>query len=68
MTVYGKPRGSIMVDGSDKGKQTPNTVDVEQGRHETQVKYEDGEVSEKKIVRVRKGSRIKLFFRQRKKK
>lgn len=68
VTVYGKPRGSIMVDGADQGKQTPNTVDVEQGRHEIQVKYEDGEISEKKIVRVRKGSRIKLFFRQRKKK
>jgi len=66
VTVYSKPRGDIMIDGQSKGKMTPNTVDTEPGRHEVQVKYEDGEVSEKKIVRVREGSRIKLFFRQRK--
>ncbi|MEM1349483.1 MAG: PEGA domain-containing protein, partial [Myxococcota bacterium] len=66
VTVYSKPRGDIIIDGASKGKMTPNTVDTEPGRHEVQVKYEDGEVSEKKIVRVREGSRIKLFFRQRK--
>lgn len=64
VTAYAKPRGSIIVDGKDTGKMAPNSVDLEAGRHEIQVKYENGELSEKKIVRVRKGSSIKLFFRQ----
>ena len=64
ITVYSRPRGAVLVNGSDRGQQTPGTVDVEAGRHEVQVRYEDGEVSEKKVVRVREGSRIKLFFRQ----
>ena len=68
VTVYAKPRGDIMLDGKDMGKKTPNTIEAPAGRHEVQVKYEDGEISEKKIVRIRKGSRIKLFFRQRKNK
>ena len=65
VTVYSKPRGTIVIDGKDSGKKTPNTVETEVGRHEVQVRYEDGKLSEKKIVRTRKGSRIKLFFRQR---
>lgn len=65
VTVYAKPKGSILIDGAGTGEETPGTVDVEPGRHEVQVKFEDGAESEKKIIRVRKGSRIKLFFRQR---
>lgn len=64
VTAYSKPRGNIFVDGKDTGKMAPNTVPMEPGRHEIQVRYENGEMSEKKIVRVRKGSSIKLFFRQ----
>ena len=64
ITVYSKPRGTVIIDGKDTGTAAPNTIDAEDGRHEVQVKYEDGVVSEKKIVRVRKGSKIKLFFRQ----
>ncbi len=68
VTVYGKPAGTIMVDGVDKGEKTPGTIEMKNGRHEIQVKYNDsGEISEKKIVRVRSGSKIKLFFRERKK-
>lgn len=67
VTVYSKPPGKIMVDGTGTGEKTPGTVEVENGRHEVQVEYESGEISEKKIVRVRDGSRIKLFFRERKK-
>ncbi len=65
VTVYAKPRGDIFVDGKDMGQSAPNTVNIAAGRHEVQVRYEGGEMSEKKIVRVRKGSSIKLFFRQR---
>lgn len=65
VTVYSKPPGVIIVDGSKSAEKTPGTVEVANGRHEVQVEYENGEVSEKKIVRVRDGSRIKLFFRQR---
>jgi hypothetical protein len=64
VTVYSKPKGDIMVDGRSTGEQSPGTVDVEPGRHEIQVRFEDGEESEQKIVRVREGSRIKLFFRE----
>lgn len=67
ITVYSKPAGTVIVDGADKGEKTPGSVDLDNGRHEVQVKYETGTVSEKKIVRVRTGSRIKLFFRERKK-
>jgi hypothetical protein len=64
ITVYSRPRGQIFIGGQDKGQATPGTIEVESGRHDVQVKYEDGEMSEKKVVRVRQGSRIKLFFRQ----
>lgn len=65
VTVYSKPAGTIIVDGNKQTEKTPGTVEVSNGRHEVQVEYEGGEISEKKIVRVRDGSRIKLFFRQR---
>ena len=64
ITVYSRPRGSIFVGDRDMNQKTPGTVDVDPGRHEVQVKYDDGEMSETKTVRVREGSRIKLFFRQ----
>ena len=66
ITVYSKPAGVVVVDGKDTGEKTPGSVDLDNGRHEVQVKYETGSISEKKIVRVRSGSRIKLFFRERK--
>jgi hypothetical protein len=65
VTVYSKPAGAIIVDGAKMPEKTPGTVEVANGRHEVQVEYEGGKVSEKKIVRVRDGSRIKLFFRER---
>jgi hypothetical protein len=65
VTVYSKPKGTIHVDGSPKKQQTPGTVQVAAGQHNIQVEFEGGEMSEKKTVRVRKGSRIKLFFRKR---
>lgn len=64
ITVYSRPRGTIYVGGSSTGESTPSTVDVDPGRHEVQVEYEGGQMSETKTVRVRGGSRIKLFFRQ----
>ena len=67
VTVYSKPAGTIMADGKSLGDKTPGTIELENGRHEIQVEYEGGATSEKKIVRVRDGSRIKLFFRERKK-
>ena len=67
ITVYSKPSGEVIVDGKNTGEKTPGSVELENGRHEVQVEYETGSVSEKKIVRVRTGSRIKLFFRERKK-
>lgn len=66
ITVYSKPGGTVIVDGNATGEKTPGTVELENGRHEVQVQYESGGISEKKIVRVRTGSRIKLFFRERK--
>jgi hypothetical protein len=68
ITVYSKPPGTVLVDGTETGEKTPGSVELENGRHEVQVKYETGGISEKKIVRVRTGSRIKLFFRERKNK
>ncbi len=65
ITVYSKPGGTVIVDGNATGEKTPGTVELENGRHEVQVQYETGSTSEKKIVRVRTGSRIKLFFRER---
>lgn len=66
LTVYAKPRGTIIVDGKDTGRKAPNTITPGNGRHEIQIRYEDGEVSETKITRVRETSRIKMFFRQKK--
>lgn len=64
ITVYSRPRGTIIVGGRDSGEETPGSVDIEEGRHDVQVRYQDGQISETKVVRVREGSRIKLFFRQ----
>ncbi len=66
VTVYSKPKGEILIDKSGSGERTPGTVKVEPGRHEVQVRFEGGKDSERKIIRVRKGSRIKLFFREKK--
>lgn len=63
ITVYSRPRGEIYVGSRATGEQTPGTVEVEPGRHEVQVEYREGEMSETKTVRVREGSRVKLFFR-----
>lgn len=64
VTVYSKPKGTIQVDGSNEGQQTPGTIEVSPGEHDVQVKFKEGKMSESKTVRVRKGSRIKLFFRK----
>ncbi len=64
ITVYSRPRGEIYVGDESTGEDTPGTVDVEPGRHEVQVEYRGGEMSETKTVRVREGSRVKLFFRE----
>lgn len=64
ITVYSRPRGTIYVDNTNRGEDTPGSVSVEPGRREVQVRYEDGQMSETKVVRAREGSRIKLFFRQ----
>ena len=63
VTVYSKPKGQILIDQRAMGEQTPGTVTVEPGRHEVQVRFEGGKDSGKKIIRVSKGSRIKLFLR-----
>ncbi len=69
LTVYSKPKGEVYVDGSAVGATTPMiNRELELGRHEVQVKWETGEMSEVKTVRIRKGSKLKLFFRDRKKK
>lgn len=64
VTVYSKPKGEIRVDGENNGQKTPGTIKVEPGEHELQVKFNEGKMSESKTVRVRNGSRIKLFFRK----
>lgn len=64
VTVYAKPQGMILVDGRSTGQQTPGTVTTENGSRNIQVQYEDGQTSEEKVVRVRPGSNIRLFFRQ----
>ena len=69
LTVYAKPKGEVYVDGSSLGAKTPminRQLDV--GRHEVQVKWDDGRMSEIKTIRIRKGSKLKLFFRDRDKK
>ena len=63
ITVYSRPRGSVYVGEESTGERTPSTIEVDPGRHEVQVRYEGGEMSETKTVRVRGGSRVKLFFR-----
>lgn len=66
LTVYSKPRGEVYVDGASLGVSTPMiNRDLEIGRHEVQVKWETGELSEVKTIRIRKGSKLKLFFRDR---
>lgn len=66
LTVYSKPKGEVFVDGNALGATTPMiNREVELGRHEVQVKWENGEMSEVKTIRIRKGSKLKLFFRDR---
>ena len=66
LTVYSKPKGEVFVDGGALGASTPMiNRQLEVGRHEVQVKWEDGRMSEIKTIRIRKGSKLKLFFRDR---
>ena len=66
LTVYSKPKGEVYVDGSAVGATTPMiNRELEIGRHEIQVKWETGVMSEVKTIRIRKGSKLKLFFRDR---
>lgn len=66
LTVYSKPKGEVYVDGSAIGATTPMiNRELELGRHEVQVKWESGTMSEVKTIRIRKGSKLKLFFRDR---
>ena len=66
LTVYSKPKGEVFVDGNAVGATTPMiNREVDLGRHEVQVKWESGDMSEVKTIRIRKGSKLKLFFRDR---
>jgi hypothetical protein len=66
LTVYSKPKGEVYVDGSPVGATTPMiNRELDLGRHEVQVKWETGTMSEVKTIRIRKGSKLKLFFRDR---
>jgi hypothetical protein len=66
LTVYSKPKGEVFVDGTPVGATTPMiNRELELGRHEVQVRWDNGEMSEVKTVRIRKGSKLKLFFRDR---
>jgi hypothetical protein len=66
LTVYSKPKGDVYVDGAALGAATPMiNRELEVGRHEVQVKWESGDMSEVKTVRIRRGSKLKLFFRDR---
>ncbi|MEO1267164.1 MAG: PEGA domain-containing protein, partial [Myxococcota bacterium] len=61
LTVYSKPKGDVFVDGQALGASTPMiNRDLDVGRHEVQVKWEDGRMSEIKTIRIRKGSKLKL--------
>lgn len=64
VTVYSKPKGQIHVDGNPRKTNTPGTISVPAGRHDIQVEFSEGEMSESKSIRIRDGSRIKLFFRK----
>jgi len=64
VTVYSRPKGAIQVDGQSEGQETPGTIEVNPGEHTIQVDFGDGGMSESKSVRVRNGSKIKLFFRK----
>ena len=66
LTVYSKPKGEVFVDGTPLGATTPMiNRELDLGRHEVQVRWENGEMSEVKTIRIRKGSKLKLFFRDR---
>jgi FtsP/CotA-like multicopper oxidase with cupredoxin domain len=66
LTVYSKPKGEVYVDGTALGATTPMiNRELDLGRHEVQVKWESGDMSEVKTIRIRKGSKLKLFFRDR---
>jgi len=64
LTVYSKPRGTIVVDGDDTGLKTPRSIEATPGKHRIRVKFQEGDQSEPKTVELEKGDRIKLFFRQ----
>lgn len=68
LTVYSKPKGEVFVDGEALGATTPMiNRELDLGRHEVQVKWDSGDMSEVKTIRIRKGSKLKLFFRDRNK-
>lgn len=64
--VSSSPRGIVYVDGESTGQRTPaRRIELEPGRHEVQVMYDDAEeLSEVKHVLIRSGVNTNVFFRQ----
>lgn len=65
--VSSSPRGTVFVDDSNTGQQTPaRRIELEPGRHRVQIQYiDDNEMSETKYVLIRKGTNTNVFFRKR---
>ena len=64
--VYMIRDGVVLLDGVAQPRKSQQNIRVATGRHTFQIQYENGEVSETKIIRARKESKIKLFFRNEK--
>jgi hypothetical protein len=64
VTVYSKPKGTVVIDGEATGETTPVTVEFEPGTAQVQVRWGEDAISEKKKVRGESGQRIKLFYRK----
>ncbi len=65
--VSSSPRGIVHVDGTSTNQRTPaRRIEVEPGRHEVTVYYDEQEVmSEVKHVLIRSGVNTNVFFRYR---
>lgn len=64
ITISSSPTGQIILDARQIEDATPSELSLEEGRHEIQIRFPDGSISEVKTIVITKDAPIQLHFDQ----
>lgn len=64
LTISSQPTGTIIIDSKRLDDATPTELSIEVGRHEIQILFPDGSISEVKTIDLTKDAPIQLYFAQ----